>query len=96
MLKSISILELLPNIDKVKLIDIRSVAKYNDNHIPNAININSENLVANPSKYINKNEKYYLYCQKGITSKKIVQILNVKGYNVVNIQGGYESWLLEK
>lgn len=96
MLKSISILELLPNIDKVKLIDIRSVAKYNDNHIPNAININPENLVTNPSKYINKNEKYYLYCQKGITSKKIVQILNVKGYNVVNIQGGYESWLLEK
>ena len=96
MLKSISILELLPNIDKVKLIDIRSVAKYNDNHIPNAININPENLVANPSKYINKNEKYYLYCQKGITSRKIVQILNVKGYDVVNIQGGYESWLLEK
>ena len=96
MLKSISILELLPNIDKVKLIDIRSVAKYNDNHIPNAININPEILVANPSKYINKNEKYYLYCQKGITSRKIAQILNVKGYNVVNIQGGYESWLLEK
>jgi len=39
---------------------------------------------------------YYIYCQKGIKSKTACQILRNLGYKVISIQGGYESWILEK
>lgn len=93
---SISIKELLPIIDRINLIDIRSVAKYNDNHINGAINIQMEDLMINPSKYILKNKRYYIYCQKGLASINLVNVLRKLGYDVVSIKGGYESWLLEK
>lgn len=96
MINSISIKELLPFINQVNLIDIRSVEKFNDNHIPNALNINPDQLLREPSKYLDMNKKYYIYCQKGLTSLQIVQLLNLKGYKTINIKGGYESWLLEK
>jgi len=96
MINSISISELLPFINQINLIDIRSIEKFNDNHIPGALNINPDQLLKDPYKYLDINKTYYIYCQKGITSLQVVQRLNLKGYKTVNIKGGYESWLLEK
>ena len=95
MIESISISDLkkLSNID---IIDIRSIQKYNNNHIKNAINIPTENLLLNFNKYLSKNKKYYIYCDHGIQSKKMCQILKQNGYNVVNIIGGYEAWILSE
>ena len=95
MLESIFVNE-INKINNIKLIDIRSVEKYNNNHIYGAINIPVEKLLANFDKYLNKKEKYYIYCQKGIQSKKICRILKNNGYDVVDIIGGYEEWLLNK
>lgn len=91
MISSINVNELK---DKNNIIDIRSLEKYNYNHIPNSINIPSEKLMLEPQKYINKNETYYIYCQKGMNSYNICRILKSLGYNVVNINGGYEKWLM--
>ena len=74
------------------IIDIRSNYKYNIEHIPNSINIDSIELVSNPNKYLNKNQKYYIYCQTGHTSKIVVDKLNSLGYNTVNIDGGYNLY----
>lgn len=95
MIESISISE-LKNLNNINIIDIRSIEKYNNNHIMNAINIPLEKLLANFSKYLEKNKKYYIYCQMGIQSRKICQILKNNGYNVVNIIGGYEAWILNQ
>ena len=94
MIYSISIKELLKKGSDVDIIDIRSNQRYNDNHIPNAKNIPSETLVSNPSKYLKKEETYYLYCQKGATSIKVCSLLNNLGYKTVNVNGGYEAWIL--
>ena len=72
----------LKSMTNINIIDIRSREKYNDNHIPNL------------DKYFNKNELYYIYCQKGIMSQKACIMLSNLGYNVVNISGGYESWVM--
>lgn len=93
MLESISISELG---NKTNIIDIRSIEKYNNNHIPGAINIAFENLLVNPSKYLKRAETYYIYCQRGLQSRKLCLILKNAGYNVININGGYEAWLLEQ
>ena len=91
---SISINDLITIINQINIIDIRSVQSYNNNHIPNSKNIPFEKLIANPSLYLNFSDKYYLYCQKGLSSENVCKILNNIGYNVVNIDGGYESWIL--
>ncbi len=86
----------LLNIKNAHIIDIRTKEKYNDNHIPGAINIDYDDLINNHSKYLNKNDKYYLYCQKGITSKTVSQILRAYGYTIYNVIGGYESYVLKR
>lgn len=95
MIESISIFE-LKKLSNINLIDIRSIEKYNNKHILDAKNIPMEQLLINPNKYLNRYEKYYIYCQKGIQSRKLCQILKSNGYNVINITGGYESWILNE
>ncbi len=95
MLESISVSE-LKRLGYLNIIDIRSREKYNTSHIGNARNIQMEQLLIYPDKYINKYEKYYIYCQKGLQSRKLCQILKSNGYNVVNITGGYEAWVLSE
>lgn len=95
MISSISVSELERILPRIKLIDIRSVEKYNDNHISGSINIPCEKLLANYQKYLTPTETYYIYCQKGLKSLKVAQILNRLGYKAASINGGYESWILE-
>ena len=76
------------------VIDVRIPQKYNDNHIPGAININANTLLNNPEKYLNPSLTYYIYCQKGTSSRTLAQVLKVKGYKAFNIIGGYEAWIL--
>lgn len=95
MISSISITELKNKINSVNIIDIRSVQSYNNNHIPTATNIPMEKLIVDPKKYLQANKVYYIYCQKGISSLKVCQMLNRMGYHTVNISGGYEEWVLQ-
>lgn len=95
MFENISVIE-LKKLNNINLIDIRSIEKYNNKHILNAINIPLEQLLIKPEKYLAKFEKYYIYCQKGIQSRKLCQLLIQKGYNVVNVSGGYEAWILNE
>ena len=78
------------------IIDIRSLEKYNDNHVPGAVNIDYNLLISNPYKYLDKNLSYYIYCQKGLTSRKVVDLLRRCGYNAFSIIGGYEYYILHK
>lgn len=78
------------------IIDIRSRNKYNFNHIPGSINIESLELLSNPNLYLDKNSIYYLYCDSGYTSSIVVNKLNNMGYNAVNIEGGFNNYMLRK
>lgn len=80
----------------IHIIDIRTKEKFNSNHIPGSINIEGEKLILKPGDYLDKDTRYYIYCQKGFSSFKVCQILNNLGYKVTNINGGYESWILKQ
>ncbi|MCI8778030.1 MAG: rhodanese-like domain-containing protein [Bacilli bacterium] len=95
-MNKISISDLMLIIDQINIIDIRSIQSYNNNHIPNARNIPLEKLITQPEQYLNKMEKYYIYCQKGLSSENVCSILSNLGYNVISIDGGYENWILYK
>lgn len=96
MVSSISIKDLLDKIGSILIIDIRSVEKYNDNHIDGAINIPFEKLILDPKYYLNYKDTYYLYCQKGSKSISACMYLAKRGFKVVNIKEGYEGWIMEK
>ena len=85
-MNEISIKEVL---NKDNIIDIRDNYSYNEGHIPNAKNIPYYSLLSNHSIYLNKKEKYYLYCNYGIQSMEISNKLNLLGYNTYYIKEGY-------
>ena len=96
MLKTISV-EGFKNVkDSANIIDVRSVESYNNNHITGARNIEFNKLLISPEKYLDKINTYYIYCQKGKKSAKLCDMLDNIGYKVINISGGYESWILGK
>lgn len=71
------------------IIDIRDSYSYNLGHVYNAVNIPMDILLNNPSKFLNKNDIYYIYCTSGIRSKKICELLKLLGYKVINVIDGY-------
>lgn len=92
MIKNITVSQL--DIENSIIIDIRSVEKFNTSHIPGSKHVSGESLINDPERYLNKSKIYYIYCQFGRQSFKVCQILSKKGYNVINIIGGYESFML--
>ncbi len=76
------------------IIDIRSREKYNDKHIPGALNIDYRDLINNHNKYLDHNKTYYIYCQRGIRSRQVMLVLRRLNYNVISIMGGYEAYIL--
>ena len=75
------------------IIDIRDAYSYNLGHVKGAINIPYYNLLANYSHYLNKYQKYFLYCDYGKQSAEISKRLNSFGYDTLNIKGGYEEYV---
>ena len=76
----------------INIIDIRSKYIYDLSHIDKSLNIPYDYLVLSPSKYLNKNDTYYLYCQAGYTSKSISKKLNSLGKKIISVNGGYNSY----
>ena len=91
-MRSIDIFNLM-NLTNPRIIDIRDNYKYNLGTIPGSINIPYLFLVTNPIEYLNMDETYYLLCDFGNTSMRCCLELIDRGYNVFNIDGGYESYI---
>ena len=94
----ISIKELieLQKQENLNIIDIRDNYNYTNGHIPTSQNIIENKLLITPQYYLNFKETYYIYCKNGERSKRVVNILKQQGYKVVNIEGGYNNYLLMK
>ena len=69
-----------------KLIDVQHPLDYEKKHDHRSINIYADKLIFNHSKYLNKDETYYIICSKGHLSKKVVRTLSFYGYNVVQVK----------
>ena len=70
-MKSISIVDLLPQIGKnIHLIDIRDNYQFQLGNILGSINIPMNFLLMMPDKYLTKDKVYYLYFEFGSRSIK--------------------------
>lgn len=80
-------------INKKNIIDIRSALDYNELNIEESKNVPKIILMSNHDKYLNKEEEFYLLCDKGTVSLPCTKILNALGYKCFSIKGGIESIL---
>ena len=93
-MKEIKIESIINNANNLNIIDIRDNYLYNMDSLPNAKNIPINFLITNPDNYLNKEEEYYIYCNRGINSKKACEVLNNLRYKVINLSGGFERYKL--
>ncbi len=77
--------------DNTKIIDIRNTLDFSNNHIPGSVNIPRLTLMSDPEIYMNKDDDYYLICDKGKVSLSCARILNALGYKCYSIIGGIEK-----
>ena len=87
-MNEISIYQLL-KLSNPNIIDIRDKYSYNTGNLKGAKNIPYYSLLSNYSIYLNKQDKYYLYCDYGHQSKEISNRLNLFGYNTYYVKEGY-------
>ena len=90
-MNDISVMQLKSLIPRVKIIDIRDNYQYNLGNIPTSKNIPKNFLLMNSDLYLNMVDTYYIYCEYGDTSSRVCERRR-KGYNVVNVIGGYNEY----
>mgnify|MGYP000610972801 CR=1 FL=1 len=70
----------------MKIIDVSDKYTYAQSHIDGSINIPYDMLINNYRQYLNKNDKYYLYCKSGKLSKRATIVLSSLGYKVYYLE----------
>ena len=67
------------------LIDVKDPLSYKEKHNPYSINIYYDKLLMNHNSLLNKNNRYFLICDKGRKSKQATRILEFYGYDVTYV-----------
>ena len=80
------------NLDSFNIIDLRDEISFRKKNILNSKNISFYNLLINPEKYLNKDDKYLLICEYGLKSKRVSDILKRLGYHVYSLKGGFRKY----
>lgn len=90
---NITVNEVKERLNELKIIDIRKKEDVEGKGmIPTAQNIFKEELLKNPTAYLNKDDEYVVYCNGGNSARVIAQVLCSQGYNVLSIEGGHRAW----
>ncbi|WP_158839416.1 rhodanese-like domain-containing protein [Polaribacter sp. L3A8] len=95
-LKSISTKELkvLLEKDNIQLLDVRTPKEVQLGFIKTAkfANVFDADFSIKAANSLDKNKPVYIYCRSGRRSTKASEILQEKGFKVVNVLGGYNQW----
>jgi len=92
-IKMVNVNDIDELIGKIELIDIREPYEYLGGSIKSAKNIPMQKLIGEPSKYLKDDKTYYLMCLSGARSSRTSRYLSKLGYDVVNVIGGYGSYV---
>ena len=81
--------------EKLTILDVREIHEFNSGHIPSAQNLPLSILGLDFPK-LDKKQKYYIICQAGDRSAKAYDFLGAQRFDIINIEGGMNSWPGEK
>ena len=77
--------------NKVTLLDIRSKEEYELNSFGGSVNVPFDEISTGLSK-LPKDKPVYVLCRTGDLSAEVAEILEDRGYDVYNIEGGYAAY----
>ncbi|QTE21680.1 rhodanese-like domain-containing protein [Polaribacter cellanae] len=77
--------------------DVRSPKEIKESTIKTAIfsNYFDDNFTEKATKQSDKSKPVYLICRSGNRSSKAYKILQEKGFDLINVSGGYNQWKKE-
>lgn len=80
--------------EAVQRLDVRTPAEYSEGHIAKSININvlDDSFESMASSLLTQERPVALYCRSGRRSKRAAKILLSKGFQVVELAKGFNSW----
>ena len=78
----------------VQLVDVRTKAEYDEDHIAGAvlIDIRGDNFDQQIDKLLVPNKPVAVYCRGGVRSRKASEKLLLKGFRVYNLDKGFAQW----
>ena len=78
---------------KVLLLDIRSSQEFERNSIKGSVNVPFDDISSGLSK-LPKDKPVYVLCRTGDLSEEVAEILEDRGYDVYNIEGGHAAYIV--
>ena len=90
-------LKVLLSKENIQLMDVRTPEEIKEGTIQTAFFANyfDVDFEKVATAQLNKSKPIYLYCRSGNRSGKACKILKEKGFEVINVLGGYLQWDLE-
>lgn len=78
----------------VVLLDVRTPQEFAQGHIMGAINIDVKDslFISNVQRQVAPGSRVAVYCRSGRRSMSAAQQMVEKGYDVVNLKGGFLAW----
>ena len=93
---TLSLQDFNTEIDKAEtqLLDVRTSEEHTQGNIAGSINIDvtQDNFITKATEKLNKNHTVALYCRSGRRSKNAASLLSQAGYNVIELDGGFNAW----
>ncbi|MCG3400809.1 rhodanese-like domain-containing protein [Staphylococcus massiliensis] len=75
----------------VNIVDVREDEEVQMGMIPDAKHIKMGEIPDNLKEF-NEKDTYYIVCAGGVRSAKVVDYLNDKGIDAVNVEGGMKAY----
>ena len=77
-----------------QLVDVRTKAEYDEEHIAGAtlIDIRKDDFNAQVDKLLQSGKPVAVYCRSGVRSRKASEKLLLKGFQVYNLDRGFSQW----
>ena len=79
----------------VQLVDVRTPDEFANGNIPGSVNIDvlTGHFSETASASLDKSRTVAVYCRSGNRSKNAAKVLSMMGYNVVELDKGYNAWV---
>ncbi len=79
----------------VQLVDVRTPDEFSAGNIPGSVNIDVQTgkFGETASAILDRAYTVAVYCRSGNRSKNAAKMLSMMGYNVVELDGGYNDWV---
>ena len=75
------------------LLDVRTEAEFEAEHIPSSVNLNvMDASFIDKIAALDKSKTYFVYCRSGGRSGSACSIMVNQGYDVYHLAGGISNW----